>query len=301
MPSKSLSIKRSKISAYVMFVAPSLIIYLAVMGYPVLFSIFLSFTDYNVYKNTFVMVGLKHFINMFNDPVFWMSLKNNFLIIAVSVFGQIPIGFVLAYVLYRKLVKYQRLFQSAIFMPIVISSVIVGVLWSSFFSPYGAFTSLMKRFYGPDYINQVFVDPKIAMIPILFVILWIYTGMYLIIFIANMRRIDESIIEAALVDGATEKQIFMKIILPSLSGVVLTSLILAISGSLKSFDLIFAMTQGGPAHCTSILSIYMYENSFRRYDYSFGSAISSVLVIISFVLIGITSMTNRLFNGPDES
>lgn len=299
MAFKNATVRGEKIGSYAILVLPAVVIYLSVMAFPTLFSLFLSFTDYNVYKNTFVMVGFKHFITMFTDPLFYLALKNNFLIIFISVFGQIPLGFVLAYILFRKLVRFRSLFQSMIFMPTMISTIIIGVLWSSIFSAHGFFNSFMKIFYGPDYVSTVFLDPNLAMMPILFVILWMYTGTYLIIFIANLQKIDMSIIEAALVDGASEAQILRRIILPSLSGVVVTTVILAISGSMKSFELIFAMTQGGPAHYTSVLCLYLYENSFKLYDYSYGSAVSTVLIIISFILIGVTKALDTRYGGKE--
>ena len=139
------------------------------------------------------------------------------------------------------------------------------------------------------------------MIPILIVILWMYTGIYMLIFLANLQKIDVSIIEASKIDGASEMQTLRYIILPALSGVIVTAAILAISGSLKSFDLIFVMTGGGPAYRTSVLSIYMYEKAFRGApNYPVANAISTIMVIICFILIGLTRFTEkRLFSGEE--
>jgi raffinose/stachyose/melibiose transport system permease protein len=127
-----------------------------------------------------------------------------------------------------------------------------------------------------------------------------YTGLYLIIFLANMQRIDVQIIESAQIDGANEGQVLRHIILPSLSGVVVTTAILAISGSLRSFDLIFAMTGGGPARVTQVLSIYMYDNAFRTSpNYPLANAISTVMVVLSFALIGVTRLVEKRFGGKE--
>jgi raffinose/stachyose/melibiose transport system permease protein len=144
-------------------------------------------------------------------------------------------------------------------------------------------------------------DPNLAMVPVLFVILWMYTGTYMIIFLANLQRIDSSILEAARIDGANEGVILWRIIIPALSGVIVTSAILAISGSLKSFDLIFAMTSGGPAGQTSVLSLYMYNNAFKGApDFGLANAISTFMVVVSFLLIGVTQMIERRFGGKEE-
>jgi raffinose/stachyose/melibiose transport system permease protein len=220
-------------------------------------------------------------------------LKNNIYIVLVSVFGQIPLGFILAYILSRRFIKGVDFFQTMIYFPNVISSVIIGILFNNFFLSSNSVMLEIQRFFNPAAEFNVIKNP---MLPVLVVMLWMYTGTYVIIFLANLQKIDASVIEAAKIDGATELQILRYIILPALSGVIVTAAILAISGSLKSFDLIFVMTQGGPAHRTSVLSLYMYEKAFRGApNYPVANAISTVMVIISFMLIGITKGVEKRF------
>ncbi|HDK28101.1 MAG TPA: sugar ABC transporter permease [Candidatus Atribacteria bacterium] len=271
---------------YIGFVAPALFIYLAVIAFPVMSSVLLSFTKYNVYKNTAVWIGLANYIKIFKEPVFWFSVRNNLFVIFVSVFGQIPIGFILAYIIYRKLVKHRNFFQLMVFLPSIISTVIVGILWSSLFSPIGAITKIIQSITkNPDYVMSIMTNKNLAMLPIGFVLLWMYTGTYLIIFLANLQNINPDVIEAAQIDGATNSQILTKVIIPQLYGVIVLTMILAISGSLKSFDLVFAMTGGGPAYYTNLLAIYMYNYSFIYANYGVGSAISTVMVFMCIVLI----------------
>ncbi len=293
--------KREQQRAYWTLVLPGFLVYIFVMAFPTVFSIFLSLSDYNGGKifggpNKISLVGFKWYQRMFADEYFYHSLKNNFLIVLVSVFGQIPLGFFLAYVLYRGLVRGADFFQTMIYLPTVISTVVVGILWKSFFSPYGTFPEIV-RIFRAGYEYEINKHP---MLPVLFVILWMYTGMYMIIFMANLQKIDNSIIEAARIDGASEWQTLRYIILPALSGVIVTTAILAISGSLKSFDLIFVMTAGGPANRTSVLSIYMFNKAFRgKPTYPLANAISTVMVIISFILIALTKFTERKFGGRE--
>jgi len=274
------------VSTYMIFVLPALSIYLAVIAFPIISSVGLSFTDYNIYRNLAIWIGLANYIKIFKDPVFWFSMKNNFFVIFVSVFGQIPLGFTLAYFIYRRLVKRGGFFQSMVFLPTVISTIIIGILWSKMFSPIGVVPRIIQVITNnPDYSMTIMNNKSLAMIPIGFVLLWMYTGTYLIIFLANLQNIDPNIIEAAQIDGATESQILIKIIVPQLYGVLVVTMILAISGSLRSFDLIFAMTGGGPAYYTNLLSIYMYNQSFIFHNYGVGSAVSTVMVVLSIVLV----------------
>jgi len=276
------------------FVFPALAIYLAVIAFPIISSMGLSFTDYNIYKNLAIWTGLANYIKIFKDPIFWFSMKNNFFVIFVSVFGQIPLGFTLAYLIYRRLVKRGGFFQAMVFLPTVISTIIIGILWSKMFSPIGVVPRIIQAITNnPDYSMTIMTNKNLAMIPIGFVLLWVYTGTYLIIFLANLQNIDPDIIEAAQIDGATDGQIFRKIIIPQLYGVLVLTSILAISGSLKSFDLIFTMTGGGPAYYTNLLSIYMYNQSFIFHNYGVGSAVSTVMVVLSIVLVFLIRLARR--------
>jgi raffinose/stachyose/melibiose transport system permease protein len=219
------------------------------------------------------------------------------LIVAVSVFGQIPLGFILAYLLNRKLMKGTSFFQTMIYRPNVISPIIIGILFKSFYlnqnSVYMEIVRLLKP--GAEYTMN-----NHPMIPVLVVILWMYTGFYMIIFMANLQRIDTSIIEAARIDGAREWQIIVRIILPALSGVIVTCAILAISGSLRAFDLIYIMTSGGPAGRTRVLSLYMYLSAFQGApNYPLANAISTIMVLISFALIIITRKAEKIFGGKE--
>jgi len=286
--------KFKRVSIYMAFVLPALSVYLAIIAFPIISSVGLSFTNYNIYKNLAIWTGLANYIKIFKDPVFWFSMRNNLIVIFVSVFGQIPLGFGLAYLIYRKLVKRSGFFQAMVFLPTVISTIIIGILWSKMFSPIGVVPNIIQSITNnPNYSMTIMNSKQLAMIPIGFVLLWVYTGTYLIIFLANLQNIDPNIIEAAQIDGATDGQIFIKIIVPQLYGVIVLTSILAISGSLKSFDLLFAMTGGGPAYYTNLLALYMYQKSFIFYDYGVGSAVSTVMVFLSIVLVTLIRFVRR--------
>jgi len=284
--------------SYLIFVLPALLIYLFVMAFPTVFSVVLSLTNYSggkVFGNPRMgFAGFKSYATIFSDPYFYMSLKNNLWVVLMSVFGQIPLGFILAYILSRGLIRGTDFFQTMIYLPNVISAVIIGILFNNFFLTSNSVILEIQRFFNPA---AVFAVNKNPMLPVLLVMLWMYTGTYVIIFLANLQKIDTSVIEASKIDGASEAQTLRYIILPALSGVIVTTAILAISGSLKSFDLIFVMTQGGPAHRTSVLALYMYEKAFRGApNYPVANAISTVMVIISFILIGITRSVEKRFS-----
>ena len=293
--------KKEERISYFILVLPALLLYLAVMAFPTIFSVVLSLTNYSggkVFGNPNVgFAGLKAYKEILTDSYFYMSLKNNIWIVLISVFGQIPLGFFLAYILSRGLIRGTDFFQSMIYLPNVISAVIIGILFNKFLLTSNSVSLEIQRFFNPA---AEFIPGKNAMLSVLLVILWMYTGTYVIIFLANLQKIDPSIIEASKIDGASEMQTLRYIIFPALSGVIVTTAILAISGSLKSFDLIYVMTSGGPAHRTSVLALYMYEKAFRGApNYPVANAISTVMVIISFILIAITRSVEKRFSSEE--
>jgi len=288
--------------SYTILVLPALLLFLFVMAFPVIFSILLSFSTYRrgliLDMANHGFGGLSAYRTVLSDPLFYVALRNNIYIVLISVFGQIPLGFFLAYILSRGLIKKTDFFQAMIYLPNVIAAVIIGILFRRFFlGSQSVLLEIQQRFFNPE---AMYIPSANDLIPVLIVILWMYTGMYMLIFLANLQKIDVSVIEASKIDGASEGQTLRYIILPALSGVIVTCAILAISGSLKSFDLIWIMTEGRPADTTSVLSIYMFKKAFRQApDYPVANAISTVMVIICFILIGLTRFVEKRFSSGD--
>ena len=296
-----LSTRHEKAASYALFVIPGLCIYLFVTAFPTILAVGISLTNYNggpiFSSRDFKFTGLRSYTLIFSDPYFYIALKNNMLVVLVSVFGQIPLGFIIAYILSRKMVKGMDFFQTVVYLPNVISPIIIGILFKAFFLSRDSLAMDIMMFFNP---NAEMSISRYPMTPVLIVLLWMYTGSYVIIFLANLQRIDTTIIESAKMDGAGEWQIFTRILLPALSGVIVICAILAISGSLKIFDLLLVMTQGGPASQTMVLALYMYNKAFRSgVNFSIANAISTIMAVISFAMIGITMIFESLFGGKE--
>lgn len=278
---------RNKHRAYLSLLLPAFLIYIVIIIYPILMSFGLSFTKWKHFQMV-GFVGISNYLDIFKDPSFLKSLGNNIQIMLISVLGQIPLGIMLAYLLYRKWVKKEKFFEMIIFLPITISSVVVALLWNRVFSPVGIYTSFVRSITNnPDYIVKIFENRTFAMVPILIVLLWQHTSLYMVIFLANLQRIPTSVFEAATIDGAKESTIITHIVLPALANVIFTCSVLAISGSLKSFDLVYAMTAGGPVDYTSVMALYLYKQTFTFNNYGYGSAVSIIIVILSVGLISL--------------
>lgn len=289
------------------FILPGLAIYLFIIAYPILYSIFLSFSNYNPNSpKDWQLVGLTHYIKMFSDPTFWHALKNNMIVVCVSVFGQIPIGFILAFILYRKQVRASGFFQSMVFLPNFLSTIVIGIMWRILFMIDGPVARILQAMSGdPTRQFDLMLDPNKCMIPIGIALIWMYTGMYMIIFLANLQKVNDSMIEAAKIDGASESQIFVRIIIPLLAGTILTSAILAIAGSLKGFALIFSIAPEGVQRLNSeVLPIFMYRTAFGNAKdplrFAYGATISNTVVLISMIMIVISKWVGKKLGTEEE-
>lgn len=263
---------------------PALLFYLVLVIYPIGRSFYYGFFDWNGLSEP-NFIGFKNFTEILTDPVFFLSLKNTLYIVIASVFGQLPIGLVIAVILSNKM-KGARFFRSAFFMPMIMSTVVVALLWSTILnSQVGIINTILNNIGLSRFAHDWLGDPKYAMFTVSAVIIWQFIGFYMIIFLAALQNIPEEIMEAASIDGAGEVRKLFLITLPMMWDTIMAAVVLCIAGSMRSFDLVFVMTQGGPAHATELMATYMYNKTFSIYRYGYGSAVSLVICLISLGFI----------------
>jgi raffinose/stachyose/melibiose transport system permease protein len=194
-----------------------------------------------------------------------------------------------------------------VFLPQFLSTIVIGIMWKRAFSADGPASRLIQIFTGdPSAQFTLMLYENTVMIPIGFALIWMYTGFYMIIFLANLQKMNTNMIEAAKIDGASEPQIFFRVIVPLLSGTILVSTVLAIAGSLRGFDLIFAMTtEGLQRNNAMVLPIFMYQTAFKNYSnqmrFAFGAGISNTIVLISVALILFSNYIGRKLNAGEVS
>jgi raffinose/stachyose/melibiose transport system permease protein len=268
-------------------ILPALIIYTVFAILPIIQSFFYSLMEWDGFAEM-KFIGLDNFVRLFNDPIFLNSVKNNIFVVIASIFGQVPIALIIAILLNRKL-KGGRIFRTVGFLPVVLSTVVISVTWSLVYnSRYGLINELLRNIGLGFLAHNWLGDTKWAMMSVLIVIIWQFVGLYLIIFLAALQNIPQEVLEAAKIDGAPEWMITWKITIPMIWDTILVAVILCISGSLKTFDLIYNMTNGGPAHATEVMAIYMFNETFKNLNYGYGSAISVFIFLFSLILIMIT-------------
>jgi raffinose/stachyose/melibiose transport system permease protein len=272
---------------------PALLLYLIFVVVPVIWSSYYGFFSWKGIGEP-KYIGLGNYVEVLRDPIFWNSFKNNLYIVAYSIFGQVPIALVLAILLTRNS-WIQKFLRASIFMPMVLSSVVIGLIWGYIYHPQiGILNFLLDSVGLSSWKAGWLSDPKVAMFSIGPPIIWSNIGPYLILFIAALQNIPSEVNDAAKMDGAEGFRKLMRITLPIIWGTIKVAVILCISGSLKAFDLIFIMTRGGPANSTELLATYMYNNTFNIFRYGYGSAVSTSIVILSLLLIlGSQLLMNR--------
>ncbi|MDO3413283.1 sugar ABC transporter permease [Saccharibacillus sp. CPCC 101409] len=271
---------------------PALVIYIGIAIVPIGLSLYYSLMNWNgIGSMTFA--GLNNYTRILSDDTFWLSVKNNIVIMATGLLGQIPLGLLLALLLNRGL-KGSGIFRTIGFMPVVISSVMVSLIWGMIYNTeYGMLNNLLGLFGLGDWSQNWLGDSKWSMWSISVAYIWQNCGLYMVIFLAALQNIPQEVNEAAELDGATGLKRILSITIPMIRGTIMVAVVLSISNSFRVFDLIQILTGGGPAHQTEVMTIYMYNNAFINMRYGYGSAVSILILLFSLIVITIINRIGR--------
>jgi raffinose/stachyose/melibiose transport system permease protein len=227
-------------------------------------------------------VGLQNYLDLLKDAIFWKSLTNNTWVVFTSVFAQIPLGLIMALMLFAP-IKGIKFFSSIYFFPFLMSTVAVGLLWVLMFDPINGMINQLVNVFGFENIAWL-SEPNTALFAVLLVIVWQFAPFYMILFKAAIVGIPEELYEAAEIDGASSITKFFHITFPLLMPTIVSSSILAIVGSLKAFDIFYIMTGGGPNHGTELLGTYMFKQAFINFNMGYASAIAFVMFFLALLV-----------------
>jgi raffinose/stachyose/melibiose transport system permease protein len=263
---------------------PALIIYIGLALIPIAMSFYYSFYDWNG-LSAMTFIGLDNYISILKDRVFWGGVKNNLFMMVTGILGQLPVGLFFALLLNRSL-KGIKFYRSTLFLPVIISAVIISLIWSMVYGTESGLINNILKNVGLDSWKQNWLGSKPwGMISVSITYLWQNYGFYMVIFLAGLQNIPEEVKEAAVMDGANSWKRFWFVTLPMLKETIWVTLIFSISNSFKIFDLIYVMTAGGPAHNTEVMTIYMYTNAFNNMSFGLGSAVSILILLFSLIAI----------------
>lgn len=275
-------VRRNKI-AICIFMLPAVVLFAMIIIIPIFMSSYYSLLDWDgITKGVFV--GLDNFKELFTSKSagFPKTLKNAMLLAVLSTFIQLPISLFFAIIL-GKGVKGEKFYVAVFFIPVLISTTVIGQLWLKIYNPDYGIVNAGLKFLGLDNLTHVWLgEQNTALFAVFIPILWQYVGYHMLLMYAGVKSISPELREAAKIDGATEWGIARYVTIPLLKPIIRICVIFAVTGSLKAFDLIYVLTNGGPAHASEVPSTLMVSMIFGRNRYGFGSAIALMIIFLCF-------------------
>ncbi len=276
-----------------LFIAPAFVVYAAFFLYPLLRLIQLSFMEWDGLSEP-EYIGLANYRRMFfQDPDFWAAFWNNVFWMLAAVIIPVLFGLMLAILLARSPLNGRVIFRTIYFMPQVISSVVVAIIWTWIYNPsFGALNTFLELI-GLSFLRRGWLGDFDLALPAVFIAWsWVHYGFTMVIFIAALQSIDEVYFDAAKVDGANPLQQFRHILIPFIRAPLTTVILVTAISAFQVFDLVFIMTSGGPANATMVLPVLMLDNAFRFRNVGYGAAVAVALGIF-IVLMSIVFLRVR--------
>jgi raffinose/stachyose/melibiose transport system permease protein len=270
----------SKVAA--VFLAPALIVMAIYIIYPIISTFISSFTSWNGISSDKTFNGLYNWNKLVHDQKFWQAFLNNIKVMVLSLIIQQPIGFLLATFLDGKSRKF-NFFKVIWFLPLLMSSVAVGYLFHYALSVNSGLLTAISELFGGGKVD-VLGNQATALYAVIFVICWQFIPFYMVYYMAGYSSISTDYFEAAVLDGATRGQYIRSIALPILAPTIRSAVVMSVVGSLKYFDLVYVMTEGGPGNSTELMATYMYKTSFQKFNMGYGSAIAGGMFILITVI-----------------
>ncbi len=278
------------------FVIPALVFFLIFWILPVLQLFFYSITNFNGINYNFDFVGLKNYRTLFSDGTLVNSIKNTLIYALCIVLGSNILGITIALALNVKL-RGKTFFRTTSYIPALFSAIVVGFIWSYVYMPdTGLIASIMNRIGLDGSSFNALGNFKQALYAIAIVEVWKTFGTTMIIYLAGLQTIDDSLLEAGKIDGCTEWQLIRKVKLPLISATITINVVLSVIAGLKAFDYAFIMTNGGPGRSTNTLMFTIYKIAFT--DQMMGKA--SAFSVVSFIVIIFITIMMLIFMNKRE-
>lgn len=277
--------KKAKLTI-LLFVLPALIVYLIWVIYPIISAIWMSMLKSDtLHSNHFA--GLENYISVFESTLFWKSMKISIIFIIVTTIFQVILGFFYGYLVYLQPKGY-RIYKILLFIPNVLPSVASGFIWSYIYSPsMGVLKPLMEGMGLGEYYISPIADPKMALYAVIFAQIWCGLGVQVILFNSGFMNIPSEVIESARLDGATGWKMIKTMVIPMSWDITKMVIILQTIGALRSFDLIYVMTSGGPNHSTEVLPMHLFVNAFQNFNLGYGNVVAVVLFVLAMIITAV--------------
>lgn len=264
------------------FLAPAVVLFLLIYAIPLVMVFVTSFMDYRLTSTEVTFVWFQNYIRMFQDPAFFQALGNTAIWILLHCIAHVGIGVFLALLLYKK-PRGWKFVRTAYMTPNIISNAAIGMIFVNIFNPqFGVINSLL-RLMGLDHLTHNWLMEKSTAFPSVTVTWFIFAGYTTTLVLAQALSIDESILEAARVDGASNLQIDLFVMLPLLKKIIGTTMVMAATYMLQMFDLIYITTNGGPGKQTTNLPLLLYKVYSSENNYGYANTIGIVIIVLGII------------------
>ncbi len=281
-----------------LYLLPGLLIYLGFTFYPILETVRTSFYEWNGFSAQRDWIGLRNYQALFSDTQFISAFLHNLVFILFYCILPVFIGLLLASVLSRKALPGMTFFRTVLFLPQVISMVVVGVIWRWIFNPQFGPLNVLLNALGLSGLTRAWLgDFALALPAVGSIGTWVQYGFCMILFLAGMQHISEEYYEASSLDGANAFQQFVHITIPGLRAEIGVALITTIIAALRVFDLVYVTTRGGPGNATLVVGFLIYRSAFQQNRIGYASAIATVLMLL---ILAISLLIRRLQTGNEE-
>lgn len=267
-----------------LFVSPAVIILSIVILAPIAIAIITSFYDYTLINRTLdSFIGLRNYFEAVSNEKFIHSAIVTIVFVILVVLFEFIIGFLIA-ILLNQVERFRNIYYFILLIPLLINPIVVGLIWRMFLHPQLGILNYLISLIGIDPVNWL-GDPQNAFITIIFVDIWHQVSFMIILLLAGLASIPEEPYEAARVDGANAFQQFRDITLPYMRPVIIITLLIRLIFALKTYDLIYIMTKGGPGDATDLISYYIYRSAFIGLDLGQAASMSVILLLIVCIII----------------
>ena len=283
--------------AATVFLLPALLLITIFIIYPVIDTFVISGYKWNGISSDRIFAGMENWNALIHDEMFWKSFRHNLIVMVFSIVLQIPIGMLLATFLDAGGKRF-NIFKIIWFLPYLMSSVAIAFLFNYALATNGGLiSSFASLIQGKKATIDLLGTAPNALYTVIGVMAWQFTPFYMVYFIAGYGNIDTSIYEAAVIDGATRWQYIKHIAIPLLGPIFKTACTMSLIGSLKYFDMIWNMTQGGPAGSTELMATYMYKLSFQQFNMGYGSTVAAGMFLL---ITAIALIFNKAFKVKED-
>jgi raffinose/stachyose/melibiose transport system permease protein len=273
--------RRDRALGNYLYLVPALLLVGVVVYYSLGYTAWLSLFDWDGVSPQRTFLGLGNYVQAINDPVFWRSLGNMGLFVS-TVFIQMILGLGVAVILHSNVFA-KTVYKVIVFIPVVLAPAIMAPIYRQVLAPTGALNSFFQSVGLGSLAHPWLADPKTALWALVGINVWQWTGLSFLLYYAALGQIDRSMIEAARIDGSGTGSLLRHILIPQVRGTTLTLLILGVIGVLKTFDLPYLVTQGGPDNSTQFLSTYIYLEGLTNLHAGYGAALSILLLVLSLL------------------